>query len=325
MIRAIAALVSALCVSYAQTKLIGEVTAKSSAQITVKADSGEAVEVPVTAETKLLRIPPGETSLSKALAATIDEINSGDRVLVRPNQIIIMSRSDLQQKQAADQAEWQKRGVSGKITSLGPNSFVLSTSSGSALNITTTPKTQFRRYALNSIRFDEAKPAAFPDLKIGDQARVLGDKSDNSVAAEIVVSGSFRNFAATVLSVDEALSQIKLTDLETKKPVTVKINRDSNIRRMPPMMAQQMAQTRPQNQQERQRPRNLEQMLNRMPALSLSELKPGDAVIVASSVGADAASVAAIALIAGVEPLLTGPPTDRRLNANWSLEANLEP
>ena len=81
-------------------------------------------------------------------------------------------------------------------------------------------------------------------MKVGDQVRVLGDKTGDTVAAEAVVSGAFRNFAATVLSVDANAGEIKVTDLQTKKPVIVKVNSDSMARKMPPMMAQMMAARR---------------------------------------------------------------------------------
>jgi hypothetical protein len=45
-------------------------------------------------------------------------------------------------------------------------------------------------------------------------------------------------------------------------------------------------------------------VLERLPALALAELKPGDMIIVSSTVGAEASRVTAIKLVAGVEELL---------------------
>ena len=64
--RNILILLCLICASYAQTRVIGEVTAKTTDQITVKNDAGGTVNVAVTAETKVLRIPPGETDLKKS-------------------------------------------------------------------------------------------------------------------------------------------------------------------------------------------------------------------------------------------------------------------
>jgi transcription antitermination factor NusG len=343
--RNILAVLCLISVSYAQTpsRVIGAVESKTADQITVKTDSGQTVKVPVTPETKVLRVPPGETSLAKAASIALSDINTGDRVLARTNQIIVMSKSDLQQKQAAEKAEWQKRGVAGKIVAIAGDSIIITTPSGQRTNVSTTPKTTFRRYAPESVRFSDAKPSSFADMKVGDQVRVLGDRNGDAVAAEVIVSGAFRNFAATVLSVDKSAGEIKVTDLQTKKPVTVKVDSDSLVRRMPPMMAQMMASRRsaappegapagapapapPKEGGMRARgPRDIGQMLERMPALDLSELKPGDALIVASTAGSDPSRSTAIAVLAGVEPLLTGPAADGRLNGPWNFDIDIAP
>jgi hypothetical protein len=319
------------------------VESKTADQITVKTDSGQTVKVPVTPETKVLRVPPGETSLAKAASIALSDINTGDRVLARTNQIIVMSKSDLQQKQAAEKAEWQKRGVAGKIVAIAGDSITITTPAGQRTNVSTTPKTTVRRYAPESVRFSDAKPSSFADMKVGDQVRVLGDRNGDAVAAEVIVSGAFRNFAATVLSVDKSAGEIKVTDLQTKKPVTVKVDSDSLVRRMPPMMAQMMASRRsaappegapagapapapPKEGGMRARgSRDIGQMLERMPALDLSELKPGDALIVASTAGSDPSRSTAIAVLAGVEPLLTGPAADGRLNGPWNFDIDIAP
>ena len=58
------------------------------------------------------------------------------------------------------------------------------------------------------------------------------------------------------------------------------------------------------------------------PALDLSELKPGDALIIASTAGADPNKVTAITLLAGVEPILTSAPKGRQgmVLGNWNLD-----
>jgi hypothetical protein len=56
------------------------------------------------------------------------------------------------------------------------------------------------------------------------------------------------------------------------------------------------------------RPRDFQQMLERTPKFSLTDLKPGEAVIVVSTEGAKPSEVTAIALLAGVEPILSAQP-----------------
>jgi hypothetical protein len=67
---------------------------------------------------------------------------------------------------------------------------------------------------------------------------------------------------------------------------------------------------------------DLQQILTRMPALSLSELKKGDAVIVSSSKGPDPSSVTAFTFVAGVEPFLAAAPrTAGQVNlGSWNLD-----
>jgi len=48
-------------------------------------------------------------------------------------------------------------------------------------------------------------------------------------------------------------------------------------------------------------------MFQRLPAVSLQDLKPGELIMVSSTVGNDPNKVTAILLAAGVEPLLTLP------------------
>ena len=55
-------------------------------------------------------------------------------------------------------------------------------------------------------------------------------------------------------------------------------------------------------------PPDINRMLEHTPALALNELKPGDAVIVVSTEGANPSEVTAITLLAGVEPILAAQP-----------------
>jgi hypothetical protein len=68
-------------------------------------------------------------------------------------------------------------------------------------------------------------------------------------------------------------------------------------------------------------------MIERMPAVQLSELKPGDAIIVASTAGADPSTATAITVLAGVEPLLTAPRQQegRALGGAWNFDINIVP
>jgi len=65
---------------------------------------------------------------------------------------------------------------------------------------------------------------------------------------------------------------------------------------------------------------DLQQMLNRAPAIHLSDLQKGDAVMLVSTEGTS--EVTAVTLLAGVEPLLQAPAsTQNMLLSNWSMSS----
>ena len=50
-------------------------------------------------------------------------------------------------------------------------------------------------------------------------------------------------------------------------------------------------------------------MIERLPKIALSELKPGDAVVISGSAGGDKGELNASSVIAGVEPILASAPS----------------
>jgi hypothetical protein len=70
---------------------------------------------------------------------------------------------------------------------------------------------------------------------------------------------------------------------------------------------------------------DLGQMLDRLPAIQLAELKPKDALMVSTTSGSDPSKVTAVMLLAGVEPVLTAAPTATRdIMSGWNLEGGGE-
>jgi hypothetical protein len=378
--------------------VVGEITSIDGAnkQIKLKGDDGVAYTIILGDATSFLRVAPGEKDLKKASKIAFSDVMVGDRALalekdstVPARAVVIMTKGDLAQKHEQDRADWQKRGMVGVVASLD--------AAAKQVTITTRgrdPKTvtidasaaSFRRYSPDSIKFDDAKPSAFADLQVGDTVRALGDKNEDGthLKAEEVVSGAFQTIAGTVDSVDAAANEVHITNLQTKKPVVVRINPDSQMRRLDPTMAAALARRlRPDAAGGAQTvaaggkpsaegnaaagtPGNpgvtpgtpgspggdqggpggfrggpggpggpgggrrfgggaggdLQQILDKAPQLSLSELKKGDAVIVSSSKGPNDSSVTAFSLVAGVEPFLAAAPrTAGQVNlGSWNLD-----
>jgi len=213
-----------------------------------------------------------------------------------------------------------------------------------AVIIPITDKVLMRRYPPDTIpKYSEAKPSKFEEVKVEDQLRALGDKSADGtrLTAEEVVFGTFKVVGGTVTAIDAAANQIKINDLKTKKPITIVLKPDSVLRRWPENMTAMVGggmgpgaggpakagagpgQGQPQAQgQAPQRPQgagpgapqgggprgggmNVADMLERLPTISINEVKVGDMIIMSSLPGSDPTQFTAISLVTGVEPLLT--------------------
>jgi hypothetical protein len=103
--------------------------------------------------------------------------------------------------------------------------------------------TVVRRYAPDSTKFEDAKPSTLDQIQPGDQLRARGDRNGDGTefTAEEIVSGSFRNIAGTVNSVDASAGTLTIQDVLSKKPVQVKITSDSQLHQLPAEMAQRIA------------------------------------------------------------------------------------
>jgi hypothetical protein len=239
-------------------RAMGAVVSIEPTGFTVQTDSGTRLAVTLSDNAILLRVAPNQKDLKNATKITAADIGMGDRVIVRGHisddqktllatAAIVMSKADIAQKQAAERAEWQ-RGVGGLVNSVDPvtSTITISTPGFGAtkkIAVHVSKDTILRRYAPDSVKFDDAKPGTFAQIQPGDQLRARGTRSadGNDFAAQEVVSGLFRNIAGTISSIDTSQNTISVVDLKTKKPVLVKFTTDSQLHKMDPMMAQRIA------------------------------------------------------------------------------------
>jgi len=241
------------------TSLLGEVAAigADSTQITLKPETGSAVDVKLDAKTHFMKVAPGEKDLKKASDVQFSEIGVGDRVLARVRKlddgslsaattVVVMTKSAIAQHQERGQAEWQTRGVVGTVTLVNPatNEITLKPQGNDGKQIVVEPadKVSVRRYAPNSVKFSDSTPSAIAEIKTGDTIRVLGTKNEDGtrVKPEEIVYGSFVRQAGTILAIDAAAGTVRMTDLATKKPVVVKVDASTSMKKLPSMMAQMM-------------------------------------------------------------------------------------
>ena len=244
-------------------KAVGTIKSIQADSITVAAESvGEGdIVAKLTGSTKILRVPPGEKDLKNATALQAQDLQMGDRVLVRGQastdgdkhtivafSVIVMKQADLAARQQHDRDDWQKRGVGGIVTNVDTVTGTITISSGAiganhSIAVHITKDTILRRYASGSVKFDDAKPAPANDIKAGDQLRARGTRNPDGseVSAEEVVSGAFRNIAGTIKAIDPASNTMTVQDAITKSAVVVKVSSDSQMKKLPPEMAQRIA------------------------------------------------------------------------------------
>jgi len=354
-----------------KARAVGAVKAISGSSITLQTDAGSEMTVTVQPTTRLVRMEPGQTDLKSAPTIQLSDVQVGDRLLVAgtpsddgkslaATTAVVMKKSAVAEKQQQDREAWQKNGVGGVVKAIDAAAGTITLSTGTlASNLITihvSKDTIIRRYAPNSVKFDDAKPGTLDQIKVGDQLRARGTKSEDGkdlTAAEIV-SGTFRSIPATVISTDAASNSITVTDLVTKRPVTLKVGSDSQMHQLPAMFAQRIAlrlkggaagagaesgqgnPTAPAHPQagagapsgggSGQRAGgtpDFQQMLDRMPSVSLSDLQKGSALMIVATEGTADAPSEVIILLSGVEPILTAasPRQASTILSPWNLSA----
>jgi len=384
------------------TKVIGTVKSVSGSGVVVTLDGGSDAMVTFAAKARIVRAIPGQADLKSAPSIQVSDIQSGDRLVAKAQAgeggaleattAVIMSKTDITQKQQHERDEW-RRGVGGIVKEVNAAAGTITipgpiAASGKPIVIHVSPKTDIRRYAPDSVKFEDAKPSTLDQIKPGDQVRARGTKNEDGTefTAQAIVSGSFREVAATVISTDAASNSVTMTDLATKKSLTVKIGADSMLRKLPQMMAMGIAMrlkgismpgapgataqqgdgnvagnggapgSRPNGSTGTPGqaggggwehgaggqggtgaggwggfrggnggPPDLQQMLARMPAMPLTDLNKGDAVILVATEGSSGSQPTVITLLAGVEPILTAAPAGTNAAATvlspWNLSA----
>jgi Domain of unknown function (DUF5666) len=379
----------AACLSFAQaagasspssiTKPFGTVKVVSSNTITLTTNTGTDVDILVQDSTRLVKTAPGQKDLKGATPIQLQEVQVGDRVLVLGTaaddgksvlaaSVIVMKKTDIADKQQHDRDDWQKRGVGGLVKTIDSGTGTITISSAAAgatktIEVHTSKDTIVRRYSPDSVKFDDAKIATIDQVKPGDQLRARGNRTPDgdAVTAEEIVSGTFRNIAGTVTSVDPGKNTVSILDLLTKKPVVVQVTVDSQLRKLPALMAQRIAMRLkgispeavsgsglssgnvPPNASGNPASNSgagtgstpggnaggarqgggadFQQMLARMPEVKLADFQKGDAIIVVATQGTETSAPSAITLLSGVEPLLTASPAAASVLSPWSLSS----
>ena len=345
---------------------VGTIKSISGNTIILTTDAGSDVTVQVQDSAKLVRIAPGQKDLKDATPIQLGDLQPGDRILVRGKladdgrsvaaaSVIAMKKVDIADKQSREREEWQRHGFGGLVNNVdaGGNTINVSLPSPGekkTVAIHFSKDTILRRYASDSVKFDDAKPAPLDQIKPGDQLRARGTRSADGAefTADEIVSGTFRNIAGIISALDASAGTVTVQDLALKKSVTVKVTADSQLRKLPPPMAQRIAArlkgtpveasstattaggaSSAANSGPPTKPNgppsvgsgsggmgrsggggsaDLQQAISRMPAATLADLQKGDAVMGVATEGGPNGVPTVITLLGGVEPILEASP-----------------
>jgi hypothetical protein len=320
---------------------LGTVNAISGNTITITTDKGQTYAVSVEDGAKVYQLPVGSTDLKSAKPGQLTDVAVGDRTLVTGKagdtpgtfsavRVILIKSGDIAKMQQEQQADWKTRGVGGIVSAVDPATGTITITSGpKKIVIDTSSKTAFKRFAGDSVKYQDAKLGTIAQIQPKDQLQARGEKSADglTVQAEEVISGSFEDLSGLLISVDAAAGKLTLKDLATKKVVTVNVTANSNLRNMPAMVATRFAaQTNGGGRRgggqdasagaggdgagaRRSAGADLSQMIGRFPATTLGDLHKGDAVmIVATSPAPGSDAATAVTVLTGVDPILTANP-----------------
>jgi hypothetical protein len=337
----------------------GDVESIDSGKIVIKTKDG-AITALISDKTEFKRVPPGNPSIQAAVPSELSAIGAGDKVLVTgmvsadkatvpARSVYLLTKSDLAERQRKESEEWRTRGIAGKVTTYNPQTNTISVSvrgltGERTVTVTPKPKAEYLRYSPDSVAFADAKKSSFGEIEPGDTIRALGDRNadGSEFQAEKIVTGAFQTIAGTVTSVNETTGEILISDVQSKKPMTVVVGAGAVMKQFPADMIQRFAmmgggmggmgggQVRPPQGSQPQggasaqgqgRPAGggmgamgggmrggasagIDDLLDRFPSIKIGDLKPGEMIAVSSSRGRDANRVRAIKLLSGVEPLI---------------------
>jgi len=227
----------------------------------VKTDQGQVLEVALTEKATIRKVAPGAKDLSGAQTVSVDDLASGDRVLLRGSltgaafsaeSIILMSSREIAQKNQAETAEWTKRGISGLVdkvdTAANEITVIVRGPEGpKPAKVTVSEKTDIKRYAKDSVKYSSAQASKLAEVKKGDQLRAMGAKSEDgaTVAAERIIYGTFKSAAGVITAINAETKEVTVKDWQNEKPVFIQLSAETTVKKMPAMGGMGMGMGRP--------------------------------------------------------------------------------
>ncbi len=292
-----------------------------SLEIGLQPDNGAATYFKISSDTEVVQVEPGERDLAKAQKARLTDLSLNDRVLVsfvaempEARRIVLISATDIAKRNESERLDWQKRGINGTVTAAHGDEITLRTGSVQGppeITVVITPKTIVRRYAPDSVKFADAQWSTISQIAAGDQVRTRGDKSPDGarLTADDIVYGTFRSAVGRVTKIDNETRQITIADLVSKKPMTIRVTDDTQLKEMPDfrgLFKNGQAGGHGALAQAVSDPQKLDvaKLLEMLPLTKFETLKVGGAVMVTSTRGSQSDEVTATRIISNVDFLV---------------------
>jgi hypothetical protein len=189
--------------------------------------------------------------------------------------------------------------------------------------VTVGPKSTFKKYSADSVKFSDAVGAKLADVAPGDPLRARGTKSEDGakVQADEVVFGTFMVKGGTITAINPETKEVTVKELTGKKSLVIRLTADSQLKRMPDIAAMMiggrggppggMPGAMPGGAPQGGRGMtgapggfDIGQMVERMPQARIEDLKAGETIVVSSASNAKNDHITAILLLGNAEALL---------------------
>lgn len=263
---------------------------------------------------------------------------SADRKTIPAKAVYLITKASIADRLKKEAEAWRTRGISGKVVTYNPQTNAITVSikglmGDRTMTVKSNDKTEYFRYSAESVQFSDARKSVFGEIEPGDAIRALGDKNadGSELTAEKIITGAFKTVAGSVVSVNVESGEVTISDITSKKNVVIVVPATAIIQQFPSELAQRFAMFQsgggfvrpgPSGGQPQGQPNmpqggmqqggamragaspGIDDILERLPKISVKDLKVGEMIAVSSSKGKDASRITAIKMVSGVEPLI---------------------
>jgi hypothetical protein len=263
----------------------------------LKSDAGEVSTVHFEDSTTFTQVPASGQASPGSIRLDPVQVNVGDRLCVQSSddkgpikKVLVIRRPDIEAQQRNELAAWQARSVFGIITALDPRTRrvtlkLAGAENSSEIAIDVSGPVTYQEFSAGGFT---SHPIVGSPLSVGDFIYVRGDKTADASAmtARLIVAGGVRALTGTIESMDILEERIRIRSLLSDTVRTVQVH---------PGVLHATSPNEPMRQ------------------IWLSDLQPGDPVLVLAQAGGDAGNLRVVAVIASFSSFGLGGEKDERL------------